>query len=132
MTATVTSPAPPEPYLAAGPLSAAWHRFVAVGSGLAGLTASKALKHDLVTITDALVFVARITAQGKSHVHNQTSLWLPVMPATAAALTTIGLLITLGVAIVRARNCHEKATAAEYFNYDGGLRRLQWTRKGWH
>lgn len=79
------------------------HRVVAIGSGLGGLTAAKALKHDLVNITDVVVFVTRITAQGTAHVHNRTSLLLQVIPTTAAALTTIGVLITLYVAIVRER-----------------------------
>jgi hypothetical protein len=79
------------------------HRVVAIGSGLGGLTATKALKHDLVNITDVLVFLARITAQGTAHVHNRTSLLLQVIPTTAAALTTIGVLITLYVAIIRER-----------------------------
>src|ERR1700739_210647 len=79
------------------------HRVVAIGSGLGGLTATKALKHDLVNITDVVVFVTRITAQGTAHVHNRTSLLLQVIPTAAAALTTIGVLITLYVTIVRER-----------------------------
>jgi hypothetical protein len=79
------------------------HRIGAIGSGLGGLTATKALKHDLVNITDVVVFVTRITAQGTAHVHSRTSLLLQVIPTTAAALTTIGVLITLYVAIVRER-----------------------------
>ncbi len=43
------------------------HRVVAIGSGFGGLTATKALKHAQVNITDALVFLTRITAQGTSH-----------------------------------------------------------------
>jgi hypothetical protein len=79
------------------------HRVVAIGSGLGGLTATKALKHDLVNITDVVVVVTRITAQGTAHVHSRTSLLLQVIPTTAAALTTMGVLITLCVAIVRER-----------------------------
>ena len=33
------------------------HRVVAIGSGLGGLTATKALKHAQVNITDALMFL---------------------------------------------------------------------------
>jgi hypothetical protein len=73
---------------------------VAIGSGFGGLTATKALKHAQVNITDALVFLTRITAQGTSHVVNQTSLWVQVIPATAAVATTVGVLITLSVAVV--------------------------------
>jgi hypothetical protein len=79
------------------------HRVVAIGSGLGGLTATKALKHDLVNITDVLVFLTRITAQGTAHVHNRTSVLLQVIPTTAAALTVIGVLITLYVAVIRDR-----------------------------
>jgi hypothetical protein len=78
------------------------HRVVAIGLGLAGLTATKALKHDLANITDALVFLTRITAQGTSHV-NQKSIWLQVIPTTAAVLATLGVLVTLYVAIIRPR-----------------------------
>lgn len=129
------------------------HRVVAIGSGLGGLTAMKALKHDLVNITDALVFLTRITAQGTAHVHNRTSLWLQVRPTTAAVLTTIGVLITLYIAIVRgrkrapreggshqtqmnalysaARQRHETATAARYLSRLGRLWRSRRTSKGW-
>jgi hypothetical protein len=78
------------------------HRVVAIGLGLAGLTATKALKHDLANITDALVFLTRITAQGTSHV-NQKSTWLQVIPTTAAVLATLGVLVTLYVAVARGR-----------------------------
>ncbi len=78
------------------------HRVVAIGLGLAGLTATKALKHDLANITDALVFLTRITAQGTSHV-NQKSIWLQVIPTTAAVLATLGVLVTLYVAVARGR-----------------------------
>ena len=77
------------------------HRVMAVGSGFGGLTATKALKHDLVNITDALAFLTRITAQGTAHVHNQASLGLHVIPTTAALFTTFGVLITLYIAIIR-------------------------------
>jgi hypothetical protein len=73
---------------------------VTIGSGFGGLTATKALKHAQVNITDALVFLTRITAQGTSHLVSQTSLWVQVMPATVAVATTVGVLITLAVAVV--------------------------------
>jgi hypothetical protein len=78
------------------------HRIVAIGSGLGGLTAAKALKHSQINITDAVVFLTRITAQGTSHVVNQTSLWLHAIPANAAIVTTVGVLIALYVAVVGA------------------------------
>ena len=76
------------------------HRVVAIGSGLGGLAATKALKHAQVNITDALPFLIRVTAQGTSHVLNQTPQWLQVIPAAGVA-ATIGVLIALHVAIVR-------------------------------
>jgi hypothetical protein len=75
------------------------HRVLAVGSGLGGLTATKALKHAQINITDALVFLTRMTAQGTSHVVNQTSLWVQVIPPTAA-VASVGVLIAISVAVV--------------------------------
>jgi CHASE2 domain-containing sensor protein len=72
-------------------------RVAAIGSGFGGLTATKALKHAEVNITDALVFLARITAQGASYVVNQTPPWLPVVPAIAGLAATIGAVIALYV-----------------------------------
>jgi hypothetical protein len=145
MTATVTLPAPPEPHLGTGLLPvtpgavhrSGWrHRVVAIGSGFGGLTATKALKHDLVNIADVLAFLTRMTAQGTAHVHNQASLWLHVIPTTAAVFTTVGVLIALSAAIIRERKSaeslrYEIVTAAEYFSYDGRLWHSQRTRKGW-
>jgi hypothetical protein len=93
------------------------HRVVAIGSGLGGLTATKALKHDLVSITDALVFLTRITAQATAHVNSRMSLWLQVIPTTAAVFTSVGVLITLYVAIIRKRKsvaaqCNSVVTAS--------------------
>jgi hypothetical protein len=142
MTATVALPAPPEPHLGTGLLAVTpgsadrsyrRHRAVAVGSGFGGLTATKALKHDLVNITDAVAFVMRIAARGTTHVHNQASLWLHVIPTTAALFTTVGVLITLYVAIIRgprrSPRC-QMTTAAEYFSSNGRVQRSQPTRKG--
>jgi hypothetical protein len=75
-----------------------WRRRVAVlGSGFGGLTATKALKHAQVNITDAVVFLVRIIAQGTSYVVNQTPLWLQAIPAIAGLAATIGALIALHV-----------------------------------
>ena len=145
MTTTVTLPALPEPHLGTGLLSvtpgavdgSGWrHRVVAIGSGLGGLTATKALKHDLVNITDALVFLTRITAQGTAHVNNQASLWLQVIPTTAAVLTTLGVLITLYAATGRERRKSpqrrsETALAAGYFSSHRCLWHSPQTQKGW-
>jgi hypothetical protein len=132
MTVTAPLPAAPEPYLATGPLPATpgtvketgrRHRVVAVGSGLSRRTTMKALKHANVDTPDTLGFLMRITARGAAHVHTQTSLWLHVVPMTAAALTTAGMLVTLCIAIIRERRstdaldsvdrrCYETCSAA--------------------
>jgi hypothetical protein len=75
------------------------HRVVAIGSGFGRLTATKALKHAETDITDTVTFLTRIAARGTAHVHNQMSLWLAVIPTTAAAFATAGVLLTLYVAI---------------------------------
>jgi hypothetical protein len=72
-------------------------RVAAIGSGFGGLTATKALKHAQVNITDAVVFLVRIIAQGASYVVNQTPQWLQVIPAIAGLAATIGALIALDV-----------------------------------
>ena len=79
------------------------HRVVAIGSGFGGLTATKALKHDLANITDALAFLTRIFAQGTAHIHTHASLWLYVIPTTAAVFTTVGVIIALCAASILER-----------------------------
>jgi hypothetical protein len=75
-----------------------WRRRVAaVGVGFGGLTATKALRHAEVNITDAAVFLVRIIAQGTSYVVNQTPPWLQVIPAITGLAATIGVLIALYV-----------------------------------
>jgi hypothetical protein len=98
------------------------HRVVAIGCGFGRLTATKALKHAGMNMTDALTFLTRTAARGTAHVHNQTSLWLHVIPTTAAVFTTAGVLITLYVAIIRERK-REISTAARYFSCGGRPRR---------
>jgi hypothetical protein len=78
------------------------HRVVAIGSDFGGRTATKALKHAEVNITDGLVFLTRFTAQGTSHAVNQAALWLQAIPAPAGVAATIGALIALHVARHRA------------------------------
>jgi hypothetical protein len=103
-------------------------RVVAIGSGFGGLTATKALKHDLVNITDVVAFLTRITAQGTAHVHNQMSLWLQVVPTAGAAFATVGVLITLYVATVPHQG---SGSAASDSMRHGSLWRSQRTPKGW-
>jgi anti-sigma factor RsiW len=119
MTVTVTLPAPPEPYRGAGQLPTTPDtlpgtgrppRVVVMGSVFGGLTATKALKHAQLNITDVVVFLTRITAQGTSHVVNPTPFWVQVIPAATAVTTTIGMLIALYVAVVR----ELKSAAEEY------------------
>ena len=75
-----------------------WRRRVAaIGVGFGGLTATKALRHAEVNITDAAVFLVRIIAQGTSYVVNQTPPWLQVIPAIAGLAAIIGALIALHV-----------------------------------
>lgn len=107
MNATMAVPAPPEPHLGTGLLPATRHRILAVASGLAGLTATKALKRDLVTIADALTFVMRFAARGTAHAHVQASLWLHVIPTTAATSTAVGALVAVYAAIIHERKSAE-------------------------
>jgi hypothetical protein len=79
------------------------HRVVASCSGFGRVTATKALKHAETDKTDTLTFVTRIAARGMAHVHNQTALWLHVIPTTAECLTVGGAFITLYIAIGRRR-----------------------------
>jgi hypothetical protein len=118
------------------PRTGSRHRAVAIGLGWVGLTASKALKHDLANITDALVFLTRITTQATAHVHCRTSLWLQVIPATAIALAAVGALVALYAFTGRERNTSprqrsETATAAGYFTSHRCLWHSQQTQKGW-
>ena len=72
------------------------HAILAIGSGLTGLTATKALKFSQMNITDALVFVTRIAVQCTSHSVSQASHWTPFVPAVVKA----GVLIALAVLAV--------------------------------
>ena len=68
-------------------------RVAAIGSGFGGLTATKALRHAEVNITDAVVFLVRITAQGTSYIVNETPLWLQDIPAIAGLAAAVGAII---------------------------------------
>jgi CHASE2 domain-containing sensor protein len=87
MTITATLSAPPD-------VTGQRHAILAIGSGLAGLTATKALKLSQLNITDALVFVTRFVAQGTSRFVSQASQWTPVIPA----VVTLSILAALSVA----------------------------------
>jgi hypothetical protein len=96
------------------------HRVAAVCSGLGGLTATKALRHAQVNITDTVVFLVRITAQGTSYIVNQTPLWLQDIPAIAGLAAAVGAMIGLhvtrtprrGGASSRTAHCVQLATSA--------------------
>jgi hypothetical protein len=64
-------------------------RVAAIGAGFGELTATKALRHAEVNISDVVVFLA--------YVVDQTPLWLKVIPAIAGLAATIGALIALHV-----------------------------------
>jgi hypothetical protein len=91
------------------------HRVAAIGFGFGGLIAAKALKHAQLNITDALVFLARFSAQGTSHLVNQTSLGAQVIPATAAVAITMGVLIALPVAAVGRRSKYAVAQSGSWW-----------------
>ena len=123
MTAAMTLPTPPDG-------TGQRHRVVAVGSGLGGLTATKALKHAEMNITDALVFVTRMTAQGTSRFVNHASLWVQVAPATAAAAATVGVLIALFVGVVSGPT-KNVVTQVYYWPTDSNGRGPRPIAKGW-
>ena len=109
-----------------------WRRRVAaIGSGFGGLTATKTLKHAQLNITDAVVFLVRIIAQGTSYVVNQTPLWLQVIPAIAGLAATIGALIALHVTklavivVVESGKCVWAPTMATTLGSDGRNDRRQ-------
>jgi hypothetical protein len=73
------------------------------------LATMRMLKHADVETPDTIAFLMRMTARGSAHIHNQTSLLLHVAPLGAAALTAVGMLVTLYVAII-----HELKHAVEF------------------
>jgi hypothetical protein len=72
------------------------HALLAIGSGLTGLTATKALKLAQLNITDALVCVTRFVVQGTSRFASQVSQWTSLIPAAL----TLSVLVALSVAAV--------------------------------
>jgi hypothetical protein len=95
------------------------YRFVAIGSGLSGLIAIKALKFAQLNVSDALVFLTGMIAHRTSHLVSHMSLWVRVIPA-AAAVAAVGVLIALSVAVVAELTKHLVAQALCHT----GLRRL--------
>ena len=71
------------------------HGVVSTGSGLVRLTATRALKHAEMNALDTFAFVMRFAARGTAQVHSQASLWLHVIPTSAAVSVTVGLLVAL-------------------------------------
>jgi hypothetical protein len=86
------------------------YRVVAIGLGLGGLIATKALKLAQLNITDALVFVTGMIAHRTSHLVDDTSLWVAVIPAVAA-VAAVGVVIALIVAVVAELTKHFVAQA---------------------
>lgn len=76
------------------------HALLAIGSGLTGLAAIKAIKFSQLNITDALVFVTGIAARGTSHFASQASHWTPFVPAVLTASVLIALAVAAIVNIV--------------------------------
>jgi hypothetical protein len=69
-------------------------------SGMCRLATMRMLKHADAETPDTIAFLMRMTARGSAHIHNQTSLLLHVAPLGALALTAVGMLVTLYVAII--------------------------------
>lgn len=70
------------------------HAVLAIGSGLTGLTATKALKFGQVNITDALVFVTRIAVQTISR-------WGSLIPSVGMASVFVVLAVAAVANIVK-------------------------------
>jgi hypothetical protein len=74
---------------------------VVIGSGFGGMTATKALKHSQMNLTDVLVFLSRLTAQATSRVITPTSLMAEVITATAVTATYSVCIALSATAIVQ-------------------------------
>jgi len=94
MTITATLSAPPD-------LSRPQHPILAMGSGLAGLTATKALKFSQLNITDALVFVTGVAVHHTSHFVRQASQWTPLFPAAVTVSVLVALLAAAAIDVVK-------------------------------
>jgi hypothetical protein len=94
MTITATLSAPPD-------ASGQRHPILAIGSGLAGLTATKALKLSQLNITDALVFVTGVAAHAASHLVRRASQWAPLFPAAVTVSILVALVATAAIDVVK-------------------------------
>jgi hypothetical protein len=94
MTITATLSAPPD-------VSGPRHPILAIGSGLAGLTATKALKLAQLNITDALVFVTGMAVHDTSHLVRQASRWAPLFPAVVTVSVLVALLAAAAIDVVK-------------------------------
>lgn len=101
------------------------HAIFAIGSGLTGLTATKALKLAQLNITDALVCVTRFVAQGASRFVGQVSQWTSLIPA----VLTLSVLVALSVAAVV--DIVKLIAAQSDSAYVAALRRPRPVAKGW-
>ena len=94
MTITATLSAPPE-------VSGQRHPIFAIGSGLTGLTATKALKLAQLNITDALVFVTGMAVHAASHLVRQASQWTPLFPTAVTVSMLVALLAAAAINVVK-------------------------------
>jgi hypothetical protein len=94
VTITATLAAPPD-------VTGQRHAILAIGSGLAGLTATKALKLAQLNITDALVFVTGMVARTTSHVARQASHWTPLFPAVVTVSVLVAVLAAAAINVVK-------------------------------
>ena len=95
------------------------HRIAAVCSGFGGLTATKALNYAQVNITDAVVILMRITAQGTSYIVHETPLWLQDLPAFAGLAAAVGAIIGPHVTRTPRRGSASSRTASCSAGYVG-------------
>jgi nucleoside recognition membrane protein YjiH len=94
MTSAATLSAPPD-------LSGPRHPILAIGSGLVGLIATKALKLAQLNITDALVFVTGAAVHDTPRLFRQASQWTPLFPAAITVSVLVTLLAAAAIDVVK-------------------------------
>ncbi|HUB58008.1 MAG TPA: hypothetical protein VMB04_22935 [Mycobacterium sp.] len=94
MTINATLSAPPD-------VSGQRYPILAIGSGFAGLTATKALKFAQLNITDALVFVTGVAVHDTPHLVRQASQWTPLVPAVVTLSVLVALLAATAIDVVK-------------------------------